>query len=96
MVLGLWLLWLPVQPLHNAQEVVDLGPKFRMNGLFALVLQLGKIHLRGELEPAGSTPIDLFFDLVAALVDRLEDASLEVPMIGLQSIFEVCTKLSSL
>ena len=45
MVLGLWLLWLPVQALHNAQEIVDLGPKFRMNGLFALVLQLGKVHL---------------------------------------------------
>lgn len=67
-----------------------------MNGLLALVLQLDKVHLRRELEPAGSTPIHLFFDLVATLVDCLEDASFEVPMIGFQSIFEVCTKLSSL
>ena len=45
MVLGVWLIFLPVQPLHGAQEVIDIGPKLRMNRLLALVLQLGKVHL---------------------------------------------------
>ena len=48
------------------------------------------------MEPAGSPTIHLFFDLIAALVHRLEDASLEVPMIGFQSVFEIRAELGSL
>lgn len=48
------------------------------------------------MKPSSSATIHLIFDLVPALVDCLEDDSLEVPMVGFQGVFEVCTELSSL
>ena len=98
-MLAVWLLGLPVEALHNGQEIIDLAPELSVYGLLALVLQLSEVHLRGELEPAGTpwpAPVDLVLDLVAALVDRLKDAPLEVSVVGFKRVLQVIAELGSL